>query len=419
MTGLTCQVAIVGAGPYGLAAAAHLRSANVDVRAFGKAMEFWDCQMPPGMLLRSYWEGSHISDPKGDLTLDQYQRALGFQLARPVRRDDFVNYGQWFQRCVVPDLDSRRVKRIETASRCFRVTLEDGESFLAQRVVIATGIASFARRPCLFNGVSPEVASHSSEHRDFGRFAGQRVVVVGGGQSALESAALLRESGAAVEVIVRAPVIHWLRYGTPLHAWLHNPANPLRRILYPPSDVGPPGLNWIVDTPSLFRRLPFALHSRIARRAIRPAGAGWLKPRMNGIRITTGRVIHSAKLVDRHVRLRLDDGSERCVDHVLLATGFQVDISRCAFFPRDLVRSLRLVDGYPELTPGFEASLPGLHFVGAVAARSFGPLMRFVAGTKYAACALTRRIVGPSTKPATNQVASYEWDRLAQSRSDG
>jgi hypothetical protein len=84
-----------------------------------------------------------------------------------------------------------------------------------------------------------------------------------------------------------------------------------------------------------------------------------------------------------------------------------------------LVRSLRLVDGYPVLTAGFEASLPGLHFVGASAARSFGPLMRFVAGTGYAARALTRGIVGYATKPATSQVTSPERDGLLQSRTDG
>lgn len=418
MRSLTCQVVVVGAGPYGLAAAAHLRSANVDLRVFGKAMEFWERQMPAGMLLRSYWEGSHISDPHGDFTLDQYQRALGAQLSRPVRRDDFINYGQWFQRQALPDLDDRRVTRIEAASKCYRVMLEDGQSVLAQRVVIATGIASFARRPRQFSAVPPELASHSSGHRDFSRFAGQRVLVVGGGQSALESAALLHESGAAVEVIVRAPGVHWLRYGSRLHTWLHNQANPLRRILYPPSDVGPPGLNWIVDTPDLFRRLPFALHSRIARRAIRPAGAGWLRPRMNGVRITTGRVILSANPVGQQVRLRLEDGTERCVDHILLATGYHVDISRCTFLAPDLVQSLRLVDGYPELTAGFEASLPGLHFLGASAAGTFGPLMRFVAGTKYAASALTRCILGLAANLATNKVASYEWDGLAQSRTD-
>ena len=406
MTPLTCQVAIVGAGPYGLAAAAHLRSANVDLRVFGKAMEFWERQMPAGMLLRSYWKGSHISDPNGDLTLDRYQRARGAQLPKPVRRDDFINYGQWFQRQVVPDLDGRRVTRIEDAGKCFRLMLEDGESVWAQRAVIATGIASFAHRPLRFKALPPELATHSSEHCDFSRFAGQRVVVVGGGQSALESAALLHESGADVEVIVRATGVHWLRYGTRLHTWLHHPANPLGRILFPPSDVGPPGLNWIVDTPDLFRHLPFAVHSRIARRAIRPAGAGWLKRRMNGVRMTTGRVIISAKPTGRQLQLSLDDGTERCVDHALLATGYHVDISRCAFLAPDLVRSLRLVDGYPELTAGFEASLPGLHFVGASAARTFGPLMRFVAGTKYAASALTRWILGRASNPVTSKMAS-------------
>ncbi len=415
MRGMACQVEIVGAGPYGLAAAAYLRSENVDLRIFGKAMESWERHMPAGMLLRSYWEGSHISDPHGDLTLDRYQRALGVPLPRPVRRDDFINYGQWFQRKAVPDLDGRRVARIEAASKCFRVMLEDHEAVSAQRVVIATGIASFAWRPRQFNTVPPSLASHSSDHCDLGRFAGQCVVVVGGGQSALESAALLRDSGATVEVIVRAPVIHWLRYGTRLHTWLHNQANPLRRILYPPSDVGPPGLNWIVDTPDLFRRLPVAVHSRIARRAIRPAGAGWLRPRMNGVRITTGRFIVSANLAGQQVRLRLDDGTERCVDHILLATGYRVDISRCALLTPDLMRSLRLVNGYPELSAGFEASLPGLHFLGAAAAGTFGPLMRFVAGTKYAASALARCIVGPAANPATNQVASREWEGLARS----
>ncbi len=68
-----CQVAIVGAGPYGLATAAYLRSANVETCTFGKAMEFWQCQMPMGMLLRSSWQASHILDPHHALTLDKYE----------------------------------------------------------------------------------------------------------------------------------------------------------------------------------------------------------------------------------------------------------------------------------------------------------------------------------------------------------
>jgi hypothetical protein len=64
------------------------------------------------------------------------------------------------------------------------------------------------------------------------------------------------------------------------------------------------------------------------------------------------------------------------VDHVMLATGYQVDISRYEFSGTKLLKQLRIRDGSPELNTGFESSLPGLHFVGASAAYSFGPLCR-------------------------------------------
>ena len=108
------------------------------------------------------------------------------------------------------------------------------------------------------------LVSHTSEHRDLCRLGRRRIVIVGGGQSALESAALLAEADAEVEVIVRKSDVHWLDQKL---AWLKSKANPVRRLFYPPTDVGPPGLNWIVATPGLFRRLPFGFRkkSRIAR----------------------------------------------------------------------------------------------------------------------------------------------------------
>ena len=92
------------------------------------------------------------------------------------------------------------------------------------------------------------------------------------------------------------------------------------------------------------------------------------------------------------VRLTLNDHSERRVDHVLLATGFQVEIGRYAFLPEDLLRLVNRVDGYPSLSRTFESSVRGLYFLGAPAAWSFGPLMRFVAGTEWAAQALARGV---------------------------
>ena len=385
----SCQVAIVGSGPYGLAAAAYLRSAHVETRVFGESMEFWRRQMPVGMFLRSSWEASHISDPHHALTLDAYQAAHGVELSRPVPLDDFVAYGEWFQRQAAPDLDRRRVARIEPASAGFLLLLEDGEPLRAQRVVVATGIAPFAHRPAPFDALPPALASHSSDHGDLRRFAGRQVVVIGGGQSAIESAVLLHEGGADVEVIVRAPRVRWLRRS----AFLHRQRGFVRRLLYPPTDVGPPGLNQIVARPRWFRRLPRGLQRRIAHRSIRPAAAGWLFPRAGGVRITTGRLVVSATPAGERLRITLDDGTGRCVDHALLATGYRVDVSRYAFLAPELARSVRRADGYPQLADGFESSAPGLHFLGAAAAESFGPLMRFVSGTGYAARALTRCVL--------------------------
>jgi FAD-dependent urate hydroxylase len=384
---LTAQVAIIGAGPYGLAAAAHLRAVGIETCIFGRVMEFWENQMPAGMFLRSSWEASHIADPDRQLTLDRYQATRNMPLPKPIPLGDFIDYGRWFQQRTVPDVDERRVARLKQTAKGFSLSLEDGDYAHVARVVVATGIAPFARRLPQFEGLPRELVSHTSDHRDLCRFGHKRVAVVGGGQSALESAALLAEAGTEVEVIVRKPGVHWLDQKL---AWLKSEANPLRRLFYPPTDVGPPGLNWIVATPGLFRRLPFSLQEKIAYRSIRPAGSGWLLPRVGEVRFTTSRVVNAASSAGGQVILKLDDNSQRCVNHVLLATGYRVDVSLYDFLTPELLKGIRRIDGYPLLGPGFESSMPGLHFLGATAARSFGPVCRFVSGTPYTTRALAR-----------------------------
>lgn len=384
------QVVIIGAGPYGLAAAAHLRAAKIETRVFGEAMDFWEQQMPKGMLLRSSWDASQISDPDRKLRLREFEIDQKVRVSKPIPLEDFIRYGRWFQRQAVPDLDRRRVTKVESAPRGFQVTLDDGETVRAQRVVVATGISKFAWRPPLFDALPPALASHSAEYGNLGRFAGQRVSVVGGGQCALESAALLHEAGAEVEVIARQDAIRWLDQKA---QWLKSSSNPLRPLLYPPTDVGPPILNQIVAAPNLFRRLPRGIQEKIAYRSIRPAGAGWLVNRLRDVPIRSSRTVVSAARVGDRLKLRLDEGSERTVDHVLIATGYRVDISRNGLLSSELLGRLQVAEGYPILTEGLEsASVSGLHFLGAPAARSYGPLCRFVAGGGFSAGALTRRI---------------------------
>jgi hypothetical protein len=198
-----------------------------------------------------------------------------------------------------------------------------------------------------------------------------------------------------VEVLVRAPRIHFLK-GARLRGRLRGRLGPARPLLYPDTDVGPPGLCGIVAHPELFRQFPRPVQDRIARRSIRPAGAAWLRPRLQDVSITLGRTVTGVAPEGERVRLSLDDGTERRVDHVLLATGYRVNLDRYGYLDPALRQAIARIDGYPALGEGFETSVPGLHMVGAPAALSFGPLFRFVSGTGYAARPLTRRVLGAS-----------------------
>jgi hypothetical protein len=350
-------------------------------------MSFWERQMPIGMLLRSPWPACSLSDPGREYTLDRYRASSVDAFGEPVPIQRFVDYGRWFQRAVMPEVEVRRVLRVEQASRGFSLELEAGERLTAERVVVAAGIERFAWRPPEFRALPPELASHTVDHRDLSRFSGLRVVIAGGGQSALESAALLHEAGAVVEVIVRQPVVHWLT-----RRWQHR-LPVVSELLYAWPDVGPAGVSHLVARPALFRRLPREVQDRLAQRAIRAAGAAWLAQRLVEVPISTGLGITEVSRVGGHMRLGLTDGSSRVADHVLLATGYRVDVGEYEFLSQNLVRNLDGVDGYPRLTQGFETTVAGLHFIGAPSAWSMGPLMRFVAGAEFAARRVARTIV--------------------------
>ena len=169
--------------------------------------------MPAGMLLRSRKRSSSISDPDRSLTVERFERDTGRTLRGALESlplEEFVEYGMWFQPRAVPDIDPRRIVSLTRELGRFRLRLEDGDAVQAERVVVATGLAAFPSVPAPFAGLPSKLVSHTSEHRDLRPFAGRRMVVIGAGQSALESAALLFEARATVEVLARAPAIRWL-----------------------------------------------------------------------------------------------------------------------------------------------------------------------------------------------------------------
>jgi len=382
-----CDVAVIGAGPYGLSAGVHLKAKGIAVCVFGEPMEFWASKMPEGMLLRSPRVASSLSDPDRAFTLEAYEAASKKEPCAPVPLDTFVEYGRWFRHQLGSDHDPRTVLRVYRDGSEFRLSLRDGEEIRVKHVVVATGIGPFKKKPAAFQNLSPQQVMHCYEGREVRRFAGKRVVVIGAGQSALESAALLHEANAQVEVIVRESHVRWIG----MHSWLHH-MGPISSMLYSSHDVGPVGISRLVAYPKMVSHIPLKLRDRIRTRAVRPAGARWLPERLAQVKITTGRSVSRADGFGDEVALKLDDGSERRVDHVLLGTGYQVDISRYDFLPPELVRDVKQFDGYPKLASGFRSSVPGLHFIGATAARSFGPLLYFVAGTEFASRELVSHI---------------------------
>jgi hypothetical protein len=357
------------------------------------------------MLLRSPRVASNIADPGRRFTLDTYENVNGNRfavkvpptvteafiardMAKKVPLHDFIKYGHWFLQQADLPVDSRVVSHVELAWGGFRLVFEDGKSLEAGRVVVAAGIAPFAHIPQPFAGLPPRLVSHTSHHNDLRKFRDKEVLVIGGGQSALESAVLLDEGGACVEVLVRKPVMHWLGIK---HRWMRKKM--ATWMFYGRADVGPPGISLVVQRPNLYRRLPRAIQDLWGTCAICPAASCWVKARTANVRMHTGRFVVSARSQGERVRVRLNDGSERVFDHVLLGTGYRVDLERYSFLSPQVLKKLERVDGFPVLDEGFESSLRGMHFVGAPAAWSFGPLMRFVAGTEFASPAVAHRIL--------------------------
>ena len=381
------NVAIIGAGPYGLSIAAHLRAQGIDFRIFGTPLHSWRSQMPKGMFLKSEGFASNLYDPDSHFTLERFCAENNLAYAdqdSPVALDTFTAYSVAFQQKLVPEVEDEMVTSVERLPDGFRLALDNGETLTARRVVVATGLSDFRQMPAELAGLPRAVLSHSAEHHDLSGFAGRNVSVIGGGASALDVVASLRAIGANVRLISRRPALKWNMPVEP-HAW---------RRLYPISGMGGGWRNYFFEhAPMLFRQLPQEARLNIVRRWLGPSGAWPAKKYVEQGPILLGQRLRGADYRDCRAYLRLvsHDGVESVVatDHVIAATGYKVDLRRIKFLENDLQSQLRSAENTPVLSSSFESSVPGLHFVGLASANTFGPVMRFLLGARYTARRLT------------------------------
>jgi thioredoxin reductase len=375
------DVAVVGAGPYGLSTAAHLRGKGLSVAVFGRPLQLWREHMPEGMLLRSHWWATNLSDPDGKWGFEQYFATTKQRACYPLPIRTFIEYGMWFQRNAVPEVDPTFVSTIDPNGAGFVLTLENGRVVSAQTVVMAVGVRPYAHIPPEYSRISRELVSHSFDHASFARFARKTVAVIGGGQSAVEYAALLAEAGATVHLIARRH-IHWLGPDPDAERdWID-------QIRAPRAGIAPGWIPWTLERfPYLFQRLPQSHKDRFISSNYGAAASDWLRGRV------TGKVqLHEPCAVgnlesgtDGGVELALSDGTSLRADHVLLCTGYRVSIDRLSILSQTLRARVHTDAGVPVLDPWFETSVSGLYLVGLSSVRSFGPLYRFVVGAKAAA----------------------------------
>lgn len=400
------DVAIIGAGPLGLGLATHLRGRGVEHRIFGSPMQTWR-DMPTNMNLKSLGFATSIPTPGGHPTFPEYCRARGLEDYEPIEFATFAEYGMLIQRDFVPYLEETRVTDLQRSGDEFSLTLETGERLRAKRVVIAVGLGYFQRIPEVLAGLPSERISHTWGRKDFPSFAGKNVVVVGGGSSALETAVLLHEHGARVQVLVRGDV-RW--GGKGLREWERNLID---RIRVPISSVGHGRENWVLEhIPWLMHYLPARRRVRFTRKHLGPGSAWWLRDRVDGqfpVHIRTSVVQATSHDGKVSLRVRAEQTEREIVaDHVIAGTGYEVDVDRIPFVSKDLCRQIRRYDRAPRLSRYFESSVAGLYFIGPIAALSFGPLVRFVAGAYFTIPAIAGHLANKSST-----VASV-WQRLAR-----
>jgi cation diffusion facilitator CzcD-associated flavoprotein CzcO len=373
------QVLIIGAGPYGVGVAQELWARGIEPTVVGEPFATWHEHTPDAMFLRSDPKASGIHAPDRRYEFPAYLRAHApTDATGAVAIEVFRDYLEW----VVERLPFRLVRdRVEWLGwegegasggerSGFEARLAGGERIRAARVVLATGLGGHTYLPPSLAALPEELRLHSWEVARTQALAGQRVLVVGGGQSAAEAVDALRESNRVTWALRHPPFFF---------------REPLR--------VPSPLFKTFLAAYGLLYLLPPAVLRRISAAVFRTTVSPYLARAWNDPEV--------AKLESdaEALGLRADgpevvsESGERW-DRVVAATGYRATVGGLSYLSPELTEALGGPAAIPTPDASFESQVPGLFLVGCLAESTWGPAMRFILGSKQAA-----RGVGKAVAP--------------------
>ena len=385
------DVAIIGAGPYGLSLAARLKQAGISLRILGRPMGMW-LDLPKGMFLKSPPSATSLYIPQGRYDFVSYCQDRQLRAVEPAAMSQFAEYGIWAQEQVLPDIEKSDVTSLMADGALFNLTLANGKQVSARNVAVCVGINPFAVLPKVVSHLPIALASHSSQHSSFAPFAGKDVGVIGAGQSAFEAARLLRVAGARPQLLVRgSEIVFSTEASAQRNLW--------EKIRWPDSGLGSGITGFVLEQfPPLLHFVPCRWRVPFVQDSFGPKGAWWVRDSIVGkVPVVTDCTVVEAAESSGSVALQVDirgqGRREMIFDHVIAATGFEIDVDRLEFIDPALRRGIRRVQKAPELDMHFQSSVDRLFFLGPASSMSFGPLFRFVVGAEYASKSLSRLLV--------------------------
>lgn len=373
---INTDVLIIGAGPFGLAISAYARHLEIDHLIVGKPMEFWKAHMPEGMVLRSSFDW-HL-DPLNEDTIERFLETQGVAPAdaEPLSLPFYLSYAKWFQekKGIEPiPVYVQSLDRVDGAHPCFRAVMEDGRVIVAEKVVISLGFKHFTNLPPELIGLLPAGRySHTCDIVNFTDLKEKNCLIVGGRQSAFESAALAHEAGArAVHVSCRHDTP---AFTTSDWSWVE----PLTEAM--------------VHDPGWFRNLSPAEKEEVnarfwaeGRLKLEP----WLESRIRKESIhlwPNSQLVTCNELPSGELSVRLDNGNSFNVDHVILATGYKVDVEKVPLLSRgNILDQLASRNGFPELDTEFQTNISNLFMTSMMATQDFGSFYAFTVSVRSSA----------------------------------